>query len=113
MFWGKLPFLGFSQTTLEQKIRCCVSIIGQALLESLRIVPSSLSMRQLSETVESANHSERAEIRARVVLERTRNLVGFIAIFGAVICGYASVGAWTIVIATLAPASLSQAEYGA
>lgn len=70
-------------------------------------------MRQLSETVESANHSERAEIRARVVLERTRNLVGFIAIFGAVICGYASVGAWTIVIATLALASLSQAEYGA
>lgn len=48
----------------------------------------------------------------RVVLERTRNLVGFIAIFGAVICGYASVGAWAIVITTLALASLSQAEYG-
>ncbi len=47
----------------------------------------------------------------RVALERTRNVVGYIAILGAVICGYASVGAWAIAIAALALAALSQAEY--
>lgn len=49
----------------------------------------------------------------RVALERTRNVVGYLAILGAAICGYASVGAWAIAISALALASLSQAEYGA
>ncbi|HML30226.1 MAG TPA: hypothetical protein PKE16_15610 [Hyphomicrobium sp.] len=39
-------------------------------------------------------------------------MVGYIAILGAAICGYASVGAWAIAISALALASLSQAEYG-
>ncbi len=68
-------------------------------------------MGQLSKPLESEHHSARAELPVRVALERTRNLVGFIAIFGAVICGYASVGAWAIAISALALASLSQAEY--
>ncbi len=68
-------------------------------------------MRELSETLESANHSERAELPVRVALERTRNLIGYIAILGAVICGYTSVGAWAIAISALALASLSQAEF--
>ncbi len=69
-------------------------------------------MGRLSETVESATHSVGAEVPVRVALQRTRNMVGYIAILGAAICGYASVGAWAIAISALALASLSQAEYG-
>ncbi len=68
-------------------------------------------MVQLSNFVESENHSARAELPVRVALARTRNLVGFFAIFGAVSFGDASVGAWAIAISALALASLSQAEY--
>lgn len=68
-------------------------------------------MGRLSRTIESANHTMRAARPVRVVLERTRNVIGYIAIFGAVICGYASVGAWAIAISALALASLSQAQY--
>jgi hypothetical protein len=68
-------------------------------------------MRWLSGSIESANHSARAEIPVRVALERTCNVIGYFAILGAAICGYASVGAWAIAISALALASLSQAEH--
>ncbi|RUO97828.1 hypothetical protein [Hyphomicrobium sp.] len=55
----------------------------------------------------------RADFPVRVGLERTSNVIGYLAILGAAICGYAAVGAWAVLVAALALASLSQAEYGA
>jgi hypothetical protein len=47
----------------------------------------------------------------RVELKRGSDVIGVMAIFGAAVSGYASVGAWVAIVAALALASLSQAEH--
>jgi hypothetical protein len=69
-------------------------------------------MRQYSTAIESGKQDTRAANTVRVALERTRTLIGFIAILGAAISGYASLNPLLVAASAIALAALSQAEYG-
>jgi hypothetical protein len=81
-------------------------------LATLEACPQFTHMRQFRNFAESDSQQERAETPVRVELGRTRGVIGYFAILGAALCGFASAGAWTIVVAAIALASLSQVEYG-
>lgn len=70
-------------------------------------------MRQFTAGSDSFDLCLAAAHLVRVAAGRARGMIGFTAIFGAALSGYAGVGVWAIVMAAIALVSLSQAQYGA
>ena len=62
---------------------------------------------------ESATSAIRAAYTVRVVLERTRTMIGFLALFGATLAGLGGMGPWVIVVAAVSLAAASRADFDA
>ncbi len=67
-------------------------------------------MASFSSECESVTQGSRAVV-VRVVLKRTRTMIGFLALLGASLGGLAGMGPWVIAICSLALAAASRARY--
>ena len=69
-------------------------------------------MRKLDRKCDSDKGSSPAALAVRVAAEWALPLIGYTALFGACLSGYAGVGPWVIALTAIALALISRGQYG-